>query len=414
MTAFERQEEARPDPPRDPAIRARILEEPAAISALVPDWTLLAEESRPAALFRHPAVWQTWAETVGRGRRNPVLALHEGDHLVGVLPLMMRHTWRGPTLGIRYDYDPADRRWLTRRSLRFVPVRQLSPVLSLPATMLGPMLLAAPGIRAAVIRASANAFAQLSKWDMLVLPIDAGDRRVWEEALATAGFTPVLQTLNRPACRLTEVAPMTSIVARQGKKFRQNVRRLEAAAEREGVTVSLSHDANASIPMLRQLAAQSWKARGRAGEHAIVPYDGAQSAFFEALIQRKDSPPLVTTIARRDQRPIAILIAAVHARTLTTLLTFWNGEAKDASPGYMVLAAAINWAAEKEIHTVDFNSNSPRLRHLSDSTSLHHNLLAFAPSARGKALNAIRRGALIGRDLWRQRRAGNLPLEKAE
>jgi CelD/BcsL family acetyltransferase involved in cellulose biosynthesis len=375
-------------------LAASLAEDGAALDALLPDWAALAESSRPASLFHHPAAWASWAGTLGRGGRNPVLALREGGRLVGVLPLMQRRAWRGPTLGVRYDYDPADGRWLAARPLRPVPVRQISPALSLPATMLGPMLLAAPGRRGAAIRAAALAIAAQSGWDLAVLPVEEGERSRWEEALEAAGLATALQRLDRPACALVDVAPMALVVARQGKKFRQNVRRLEAAAGREGVAVELWSDAAAALALLRKLAAQSWKADGRAGENAVVPFDGPQETFFRAFLLGPGAPPSITAVARLGERPIAAMTATAQGGTLTTLLTFWNGEAREASPGFLVLTALVDWAAANGIGLIDYNSNNPWLRHLCDRVTVQHNLLAFAPTPRGAALRLMRRAAL--------------------
>lgn len=396
--------------PPGAGVAVRLAEGAAEVEALLPEWAGLAEAQRPATLFHHPSVWRAWSETLGQGGRNPVLALREGGRLVGVLPLMLRRARRGPALGVRYDYDPADRRWLVAPPPRWVPVRQLSPALSLPATMLGPMLLADPSARRQAIRAAAAAIAGLRGWDLLVLPVEEDERAAWEEALARVGLRPTLQRLDRPACHLADVAPMEQVVARQRKKFRQNVRRLHAAAGREGVTVTLTHDADEALVLLRRLAAESWKAEGRAGEHAVVPYDGPQAAFFEALLRGWDAPPTVTATAWLNGQPIAAMTAVARAGTLTTLLTFWNGAARDSSPGFLVLEALVDWASAQGIGAIDYNSNNPWLRHLCDRVTLQNNLLAFARSPGGRALRALRRVAVAVRDA----RPGPGPSDRSE
>jgi hypothetical protein len=277
--------------------------------------------------------------------------------------------------------------------------------------MLGPMLLSAPGLRAGAIRAVAAALARLGGWDMLVLPIDDAEACLWREALAAAGLDPALQPLDRPACQLAAVAPAAEVVARQRGKFRQNIRRAQADAQREGLAVELLDDPAAALPVIRHVAEQSWKVRGRSGEHVLVPFAGPQEAFFEALLLRAGGPPSVTAVASRNGEPIAAIVSTIQARTMTTLLTFWNGEAKAASPGLLAASALLDLAAARDVVLVDYNSNSPWVRHFSDQVAIQHNMLAFAPTPRGQVLRAMRRGTLALRDLGRGRAHAERPAE---
>jgi hypothetical protein len=364
---------------------------------------VLADTVPGAGVFLRAAVWQSWHATMGAGTAPLVIAVRDAGRLMGVMPVMMRTAWRGPTLGVRYDYDPADRRWLQDAPWRCVPVRQISPVLSLPATMLGPALLAAPARRAAVIGAIADRMARMPGWDVAVIPVDAGEAALWKGAFTAAGARSAVQTLNRMDFSLTRVVPLDKVIAAQPQKFRANVRRAHHAADQAGLRVSVVADLPITQSHLARLAEESWKAHGREGQHAVVPYAGPQQAFFEALLQAEDAPrPVIATVMQGDV-PVAITLGAVHGQTLTTLLTFWNGMEKHATPGLLCMGALVDWAAHNGIVRVDFNTNSPWLRYLTDTVTLQDNLLVFAPTGRGRLLAGLHGASTAVRDWWKTR-----------
>jgi CelD/BcsL family acetyltransferase involved in cellulose biosynthesis len=382
------------------AVSAAVLHDDAAIADLQAEWRMLADEASASGLFLQPAVWQSWHGTIGAGTAPQVMAVREAGRLVGVWPVMTRAAWRGPTLGVRYDYDPVDRRWLRGAPLRWVPVRQISPVLSLPATMLGPMLLTTPRRRAAVIGAIADRVAHMAGWDVAVIPVDMAEMTVWQRAFTAAGARNVVQTLDRMDFSLAHVVPLETVIAAQPQKFRANVRRARSAADHAGLRVSVVADLPLAQSHVARLAEESWKAHGRDGQHAVVPYAGPQQAFFEALLQADDAPRTVIATVMRGDVPVAITLGAVHGQTLTTLLTFWNGMEKQATPGLLCMGALVDWAAQTGITRIDFNTNSPWLRYLTDTVTLQHNLLVFAPTWRGRLLAGLHRASTAARDWW--------------
>ena len=134
-----------------------------------------------------------------------------------------------------------------------------------------------------------------------------------------------------------------------------------------------------------RLAALSWKQPGRAEQDVHVPYAGVQRAFFEDLLAQPQlgATPLAA-LATSAGRPIAALLATAHGKTLTTLLTFRDGSAEDASPGVLLIGTLIDWAHRHGLSCVDFNSGHPSVRHYSDRVLTIQNVLAFAPTARGR------------------------------
>lgn len=367
------------------------------IAALVPAWRKLARSEQPSSFFSLPEVWQSWAAT--HGKPGPILAVHRGATIVGLMPLMLRSTRRGPTLGVRYDYDPYDARFLVDSGARPVPVRQLSPALSLTATMLGPVPITLPDCRAEVIGALARGLSCVRGWDVAVLPVREDDLSLWLDALRAGGLRAREQRIDRGGYSLAPVVPFDDIVSRQSKNFRKNVRRARAAAETGKVRLSITHTVPEILAVIETLAEASWKHHGRPGQDIHVPYSGLQQAFFEDLISspRRDADPLMAT-ASLDGRAIAACLSAVHGDTLTTLLTFWNGEWADASPGILILGELIDYAHQAGLQAIEYNSNSPFVRYIANEVNMSQNILAFAPTLRGQCLAGLSATARILRD----------------
>jgi len=358
------------------------------IAALVPAWRALARSEQPSSFFSPPEVWQSWAAT--HGQPGPILAVHRGATIVGLMPLMLRSARRGPTLGVRYDYDPRDARFLVDSGTRPVSVRQLSPALSLSATMLGPVPITLPDCRAEVIGALARGLSCIRNWDVAVLPVREDDLSLWLDALRAGGFRARVQRIDRGGYSLAPIVPFDEVVSRQSKNFRKNVRRARAAAETGGVRLSITHTVPEILAVIQTLAEASWKHHGRPGQDIHVPYSGLQQAFFEDLISspRLDADP-VMAMASLDGRAIAACLSAVHGETLTTLLIFWNGEVADASPGILILGELIDYAHQAGLQAIEYNSNSPFIRYIANEVSMSQNILAFAPTLRGQGLAGL-------------------------
>lgn len=399
---------------RMPTLIATVIEDETAMADLLPEWRALADAVQPTSIFLDPAVWQSWRRTLASDARPLLFVVRAAERLVGVLPAMIKRAWRGPTLGIRYDYDPADRRFLTDATWRMVRLRQLSPILSLPATMLGPMLLAEPEHRREVIFTVTAAIAATRGWDVAVIPLEQPEVALWQNGFAAAKLRSVQQNLDRKSFSLSNAVSFNTVVARRNQKFRANVRRVSRAAERAGITITISHDRPAMLSLLTQISQESWKAVVRTGEHVMVPFAGPQRDFIEDLLLGTDGPQSVATIAWLGGKPVAILLGVARHRTLTTLLTFWTGAAKEASPGLLTMGAMIDWAALNGIEVVDFNSNSPWIRYLADRCAVQQNLLAFAPILRGAALAALRNASVGAKAMLHRRVADTDPSDWKE
>ena len=239
---------------RVPTLIAAAIEDETAMAELLLEWRALADAVQPPSIFLDPAVWQSWRRTLASNAKPLLFVVREAERMVGVLPAMIKWAWRGPTLGVRYDYDPADRRFLTDPPWRMVPLRQLSPISSLPATMLGPMLLAQPEHRREVIFTVTAAIAATKGWDVAVIPLEQPDVALWQDGFAAAKLRSVQQNIDRKSFYLSNAVSFNTVVARQNQKFRANVRRVSRAAERAGIAITISHDRPAMLSWLEQAA----------------------------------------------------------------------------------------------------------------------------------------------------------------
>ena len=132
----------RPSGDDDHVCRFITLDRPEDRPGLVDEWRdLVSSLRRPGSFFAIPAVQRAMRQLTAGEIKYKTIAVYRAGRLVGLLPAMIGPVWRGPRLGVRYDYSAADRRFLTTRTVRPIPLRQLSSVLSLPATNLGPGLI---------------------------------------------------------------------------------------------------------------------------------------------------------------------------------------------------------------------------------------------------------------------------------
>ena len=208
-------------------------------------------------------------------------------------------------------------------------------------------------------------------------------------------MVPRIQTLGRVVQDLRTLAPFQDVVNRQKKKFRQNVRRAQADAAEAGVAFAV-YTGKATVESMfgtiASLARASWKHDGRANTDVHIAYEGAQQRFFEALLVSDvlQAEPILA-VASDAEGPLAVLLMLQHSASVTALLTFWNGRQPLASPGLLLMGAAIDWAAGKGLKRFDFNATAPWVRYIVDARSTVCHLVIFAPTWRGRMLAAMAR-----------------------
>ncbi|MFC2968287.1 GNAT family N-acetyltransferase [Acidimangrovimonas pyrenivorans] len=378
------------------ALTTERLGTPEEIAAVGDAWRCLARDCGEATCFAMPVYFRAWRDTLSGDVEPFLLTAWAGERLAGIMPMMRATVRRGPSCAPRHDFAPSDRGLLNSRRPRPFRLRQLSPVVSMPAVCVGPAPLCRPRERAAVIRAFARTLKQMAGWDGLVLPVDAEtEQEEWRAALRAEGLAPWVLTLDRRIGGIDGVAPFQQIVARQNRNFRRNVRRAEGAARDLGLEIVLHQGRDAvlsALPVLAAVAARSWKETGREDADLLIPYSGRQRAFVEALIAdpglEAEMTP-VLALARLQGRPVAALLWLLHGDRVTALLTFRTAEAARASPGLLLVGRMIDWAAARNLSAVDLNVTQDWARHLTDRIRTQNNVVCFSNGLRGRALGIV-------------------------
>lgn len=364
--------------------------------AIRDDWQRLVDAVPSAEWSAQPAAFDSWRAVLRPDDRLFLItARDKSGALRGVMPVSVDTAWRGPSLMPRYDYDPRDAGLIVSKSRRPIPVAQLSPPSSIPATFLWTGPLCRPEHRPEVFRSIALGFRQVPGWAVAVLPAKTDMEKDWLSALSDAGLSAHRHDLGRMVLNIDKLAPFDDILARQKWKFRQNVRRARKRAETDKLRFDIFAGRAEVLPRLQTVAyvaGKSWKATGRSTVDVHLPYAGEQRAYFEHLLARDDTSaiPVLGVVSDADG-PVAVLLMLRHGSGLTALLTFWDGRHAKASPGLLLMGTAIDWATEQGLSRLDLNATASWVRHISDSTTELCNIAVFNQSFQGRAYAAFAR-----------------------
>lgn len=356
------------------------------------EWLALCAEADRPTWWQRPETVQAWHEILNRERSTELaLVRDEERRLRGLLPFFAARVWRGPACAPRYDYAPWDRSFIRKTGIRPLPVRQITTAASTPGTLLWVGPLCRPVDLESVYYEMLRALVARRGWDVIVMPAFEGKQVAsWRTACRSQNIECHTQDLGRKVLTINELRPFDQIVAAGPKKFRQNVRRARASAKSVGLTFSIAEGVEACRPLLptvANIAGSSWKSIGRSDQDMILPYGGQQQAFVERLFSTAQ-PGMTPAIALAHVGgvPICAYVALVQQESLTTLLTFWNGEHPDMSPGLLLLGHLLDWGGDKGLRYIDFNSTHPWIRYLADASRIQYNVVIFAPTLRGRAL----------------------------
>lgn len=363
------------------------------------DWQRLAALDDRGCFFASPGFVAVFADLVRDRAQVSLLIFRVAERLVGVLPVMRCRVWRSPGLVPRHDFLAGDQRLLRDHGRRWVPLRQISPVLGLAASDLSTRMVAAPGWDGRIWQALPTALAQMPGWDMAVFPIEEPALRAATVGARAAGLPIALRRIDRPMQSLHPVLPAAELIAAGSKKFRQNMRRAEKFAAGSGAVIEVLCDGAArdALPAFADLAARSWKASDDSqraqGEAVVVPYAGAQRHFAEALARDTRQRP-VLAVARREGEWRAACLAFATERTLTPFVMVQDAEAGRESFGHLVLHALIDHAAAQGLARVDYNANSAWVAPYVNEVAMVQVLALFRSGLAGRALAALanRRG----------------------
>jgi CelD/BcsL family acetyltransferase involved in cellulose biosynthesis len=359
-------------------------------------WRQLWRESDRATLFNSPEFFDAWRSSIGSGIESGIVAVWSGSRLTAVLPIMRTRVRRSPGFGARYDYDPADSPHVIARRRQLLPVRQISPLQSLAATALQPMLLCRSEDLDVVTCAIARWLSGSGGWDQVIIPaFDGAESDAWQNALASSGLRPFVDRIDRSFRYLAPASALDDVVRAAPGKFRQNMRRAEQAAISANVSFWLDDKPGCverHLGHLTELAAASWKANAHVDRDVFMPFQGRQQRFMQTLMAQpsKDVQPFFV-IASLAGSPTAILFGAISGgSTMTLLLLFRDDKANGASPGLLVMLHALRHATHLGLKKVDLNASSGWVQHLVNETRPVQNVSAFASTLRGRGFAAIR------------------------
>ena len=394
MTVSHAEQPARTD---DSTFQTHIVCGVSAIAELRQEWQALFVSLPESTWSYAPEVFASWIDTLRDIDNVRILTTRDKDgNLRGLYALILDFARRGPSCAPRFDYDPQDRSLINNQRLRPVPLRQLTVMASLPATMLWVGPLCQPSDCQQVYKSMAAAILGLKGWDVLILPAFEGPQsKDWRAAFAACNVQTRLQTLNRDVSNLRQIGSFQEVVNRQSAKFRQNVRRAQKVAGNEGMNIRMhvGHKAVAAqFETVATVARNSWKHQGRADAQVHIAYDGRQQKFFERLMASTNigGTPIVA-VASDAKGPVSVLTLLHFGSSVTALLTFWDGRLDKASPGLLLLGAAIDWTAQHEATRFEMNTTASWLRHLSDTTQTVNNIVVFNPGPYGRALGQLAR-----------------------
>jgi len=387
-----------------PAAESRVSAEWRDIAAcdarFLDEWAKLAAADAAGSFFAGPDFAHAFAETFAGRAKCEVLAFRSGTRLVGVVPMMRCRVRRGARLAVRHDYMAGDAGFLARPGFRFMPLRQISPLLGLEASVMSTHLAVAPGWEAAVWRSIPAALARAGGWDTAVLPVAEPGLAALVAAAREAGLGCRVTRMDRPMQALDPVRTSDDLIAAQNKKFRQNMRRAARFAEEAAVTLSLLQDADARAALgdFAALAGQSWKAdtgstRAR-GEALVVPYAGRQADLAARLAGAPGLRPVLAAASGPDGLRAACLAFQTPV-ALTPFVMVQDAAAGRESLGHLVLHRLIDHADAAGLTRLDYNANSGWLESYVNRVEVIQGLTLFPPGLRGRLLGGL--AGLTGR-----------------
>ncbi len=363
-------------------LEGRLCERDEELATLYKPWEALGTEGPVSPVFVSPRWFRTWRTHFGHTTRNGVLALHEGERLVGVMPFMNSRVRRGPALSVRFDYRTGDEVFLSDSPrYRVLPVRQFSYALGLESGNLRDGLRCLPGHQAACAEAVLRCMARAPGWQVAVLPIPESQFDGWRDALAASGLRGYFrQGLSWFYSRRRQLA-WPELLRTRNHKARSNFNHAHREAERRGLRMELHEGSRAcgtGLAALLGLARQSWKERGRADQSVHLPMTTDTEAFLRAmcLTEAPGWQPLIWLLTE-GAVPRAGLLGIVHAGVLFTWLAYYDPAVADAYPGRLLLKAALEWAHEREAAWVDFNATHDWVRVFADEVCHYHQLVVF-------------------------------------
>lgn len=292
------------------------------------DWRALFEADPAATPFQSWEWHSIWWNTFGRNRSPYVLTVHEGDDLVGLLPLIRV---LGP--------------WRTLRSMAAGPSDYLGPI-------------AEPSLREPVIQAMLDHLREA--------PADMIDLHQWTEDARVGD--PVEQAT---CLRLTLPATYDEYLGGLSKSLRYDVRRLQRS---DALNVH-SPDVDAALEVLFDLHVKRWRSRGLPGVFGkrVRKFHSQWAHTAEA------NGWLRLSVLEHEGQPIGALYAMTRGNRCYYYQAGFDPEASKLSPGTVLVADTIRRAIEDGVKTFDFcRGDEPYKRRWKPQAVVTNQRLLFA------------------------------------
>jgi CelD/BcsL family acetyltransferase involved in cellulose biosynthesis len=313
---------------------------------LQPPWRELLARSPQRNLFLTPEWITTWWDHFGAGRDLWLLVVREGGRMVGLAPMTVTRDSEGR---------------LPARVLGFMRHRHISRSDFIIPERHDEVL----GALARYWRDHAGA------WDVLRLegvPGESDSLARAAGALAAAGLDPMPIRAQRVLGYLPVAGPWEHYLRGRSHRFRRNLRvggrDLERAGQVDFERARSPEAVERTLTWLFDLEAASWKA-----DTEGVAFDDRDRHFHAALTRRFAAEGGVENrFVLLDGKVIAGLHSFIYDRVYTLLLTFYDPAHHEISPGRDLVRQALrDCCDEGVIREVDFNGDSPYIRHWTDT-----------------------------------------------
>jgi CelD/BcsL family acetyltransferase involved in cellulose biosynthesis len=303
----------------DLVLRTSLVTSADALEALRDPWRELAASSESATPFQ-TWEWQTaWWKAFGGRKRLHLVLMHEGDDLVGLMPLT--------------------------RTL--APWRTLRPMGSGPSDYLQP--LSRPGYDEAVADALIDHFSSLRDVDLVDL------HQVRESQPLARRGVPDATRIEQAVCLVLDLpATYDAYLATLGKSLRYDVRRLDKEPFQGGRAKIRSvgaSEAGQGMQVLFEAHRKRWRKRGLPGAFVGRRVQRFHEEWAQAAIP---AGYLWLSLLELDDRPVGAIYAMAFGSACYYYQAGFDPEASAISPGTLLVAHTVRRAIEEGKTHFDF------------------------------------------------------------
>ena len=323
-------------------LRVMELNDLASLEALRPAWRELVARLEDDSPYLTPEFMLPWMRLVQDRYRFRVLAAWDGDHLVGLAPIVERSLARA---GIRIV-------------IRSFPVFGASP----------PFDVMIAGRERDVMRAFAKHWLNSGPWDVMELADVRAESRtaaLLGEALEGTGVRLAV-TRSKTTCFVPVLAEWQDFLASRPRDLRRNLRRGLRRCEQLGETFFLRYPGHGTtlsqtIDATLKVVDRSWK--------APTDDEARWHGFFRDLLTQLDAGGLLSWRCLQVQgEPIAYLVELDYRKALHPFHIAVDLAHQPLSPGFLVVGDAVRDVHERRYRRLDLGGSADYLHRWGDLT----------------------------------------------